>query len=104
MTKLTLITITCAALLLGAGPVLADSWTPPPDTIVGVEGSAKDGFGIFYYDGSSIFPPTDSESRAECEEYSRRVEIVRCKTAMRVWYRDLGALKRALRFAHLSTG
>jgi hypothetical protein len=77
-------------------------WIPPDDTIVKVEGNRFDGFGIFYYDGSSIFPPTNSEARAECEEYDTNVAVVRCKTEMRTWYRDLGQLKRALRYAHSS--
>lgn len=75
-------------------------WVPPDNTIVKVEGNRYDGFGIHYFDGSSIFPPTDSEAFAECEEYDTRVAVVRCKTEVRVWYRDLGQLKRALRYAH----
>ena len=30
----------------------------------------------------------------------RRFERVRCRTALRVWHRDLGRLKRALEYAH----
>jgi hypothetical protein len=74
-------------------------WTPPPDTIVSVEGSAEDGFGIHYVDGSAIFPPTDSEARAECSEYDTRVAVVRCRTEVRIWYRDLADLQQALRYA-----
>jgi hypothetical protein len=75
-------------------------WVPPDNTIVRVEGNRYDGFGVFFYDGSAIFPPTDSEALAECEEYDTRVAVVRCKTGVRVWYRDLGQLRRALRYAH----
>ena len=97
-----------AGVVVGLSPVTAvpgepaAGWIPPDDTIVKVEGNRYDGFGIFYYDGSSIFPPTNSEARAECEEYDTDVAVVRCKTEMRTWYRDLGQLKRALRYAHSS--
>jgi len=79
-------------------------WVPPDNTIVKVEGNRYDGFGIHYYDGSSLFPPTDSEAYAECEEYDTRIAVVRCKTEVRIWYRDLGQLRRALRYAHWQDG
>jgi hypothetical protein len=71
----------------------------PAKIIVEVEGDAANGFGIRYADGTSIYPPTDSEAYAECDEHGRRVARVRCRTAVRVWYRDLAALKRALEYA-----
>jgi hypothetical protein len=74
-------------------------WTPPADTVVKVEGNRKDGFGIHFYDGNSLFPPTDSEALAECGEFDTRVARVRCRTAVRVWYRDLAAMRRAIRYA-----
>ncbi len=77
-------------------------WTPPGDTIVRVTGDKANGSGVFYYDGTSIFPPTDSEAHAECSEYSTRVQVVRCNTEVRVWYRDLGQLKRAINWARYS--
>src|SRR5687767_8462664 len=92
--------------VVGQSPVTAvpgepaADWIPPDNTIVKVEGNKYDGFGIFHYDGSALFPPTDSEARAECEEYDTYVAVVRCKTEVRIWYRDLGQLKRALRYAH----
>lgn len=78
----------------------AARWIPPDKTIVKVTGNKVDGFGIYYYDGSSIFPPTDSEAYAECAEYDTRIAVVRCNTEVRIWYRDLGELKRALWLAH----
>ncbi len=72
----------------------------PGDTIVRVTGDAANGFGIYYYDRSSIFPPTDSEAFAECSEYDRWVRRVRCRTKVRVWYRDLADMKQALRYAN----
>lgn len=80
----------------GPGRVAA----PAPDTIVAVEGDKANGFGIHYYDGSAIYPPTDSESRAECSEYDTKVARVRCRTEVRVWYRDLADLQQALAYAH----
>lgn len=73
---------------------------PPPDTIVEVTGDAANGFGVHYYDGTALYPPTDSEAAAECGEYDTRVARVRCRTEVRVWYRDLADLQQALDWAH----
>lgn len=97
-------------LTIGAGhaetraPGVHATWQPPPKTVVAVEGDKANGFSIHHYDGSSTFPPTDSEARAECGEYDTRVARVRCRTEVRIWYRDLGRLKRALRLAHSTKG
>ncbi len=95
-----------AGLILLAGAVTTAQagsdrhvYEPPGNTIVRVEGDKANGFGILHYDGTELFPPTDSEAYAECGEYDRFVERVRCRTEVRVWYRDLTALKRALRYA-----
>lgn len=80
-------------------PTYEPAYTPAPRTIVEVEGDKANGFGIHYYDGTSIFPPTDSEAYAECGEYDRYVDRVRCRTEVRVWYRDLGDLKRSINYA-----
>lgn len=94
------------ALVAGSvGTALAlpgQAWVPPGDTIVRVTGNAEEGFGIQHHDGSALFPPTDSEARAECGEYDTRVERVRCRTEVRTWYRDLADIKDALRLAHQS--
>ncbi|MDN5895448.1 MAG: hypothetical protein L0H93_15665 [Nocardioides sp.] len=74
-------------------------WTPPPKTIVAVEGNKANGFTIHHYDGSTLFPPTGSEAFAECGAYDDRIKVVRCRTEARVWYRELGKLKRSLRYA-----
>lgn len=74
-------------------------WIPPDNTIVKVEGNKLDGFGVHFFDGSAIFPPTDSESYAECEEYDTLVAVVRCRTEVRIWYRDLSKLKQSLQWA-----
>lgn len=68
--------------------------------IVEVTGDAANGFGITYADGDSFYPPTGSEARAECSEYDSRVARVRCRVAVRTWYRDLGDLQRSLAYAH----
>lgn len=86
------------ALLTGVGVAVATVATDP-DTIVKVEGDAANGFGIHYYDGSSIYPPTDSEARAECGEYDTFRARVRCRTEVRTWYRDLVDLQRSLEWA-----
>jgi hypothetical protein len=80
----------------------ANAGADPPAgaTIVGVRGDRDTGFAIVHYDGRVDHPPTLSEGRAECGEYARRVERVRCRTGLRVWYRELGRLKRALEYAH----
>jgi hypothetical protein len=70
-----------------------------PRVIVEVEGDAANGFGIHYDDGSAIFPPTDSEAKAECGEYDTLRARVRCRTEVRTWYRDLADLQRSLAWA-----
>lgn len=93
------------ALLVGLAAVVAlpvaamAGWTPPPDTIIDVRGNAADGFAIRHHDGSMLYPPTRSEARAECGEYSTRVGRVRCRTQVRTWYRDLGDMRDSLRWA-----
>lgn len=78
-------------------------WDPPGDTVVKVTGDAANGFGIFFKDGSATFPPTDSESMAECGEYDTVVARVRCKATVRTRYRDLAQLKRAINWARASS-
>jgi hypothetical protein len=73
---------------------------PPDDTIVEVSGDKANGFEIRHYDGTELYPPTDSEARAECSEYDARVDRVRCRAEVRTWYRDLGDLQQALDWAH----
>lgn len=66
--------------------------------IVEVQGDKANGFTIVYADGSSISPPTDSESVAECGEYDKRIDRVRCRVEVRTWYRDLGDLQRTIAY------
>ena len=86
------------ALLTGMGVAVAAVATDP-DTIVAVEGDAANGFGIHYYDGTAIYPPTDSEARAECGEYDTLRARVRCRSEVRTWYRDLADLQQSLEWA-----
>ena len=85
-----------AATTSGAAP---EAKAPAPDTIVNVTGNAAEGFGIELYDGSSLFPPTDSEAMAECQEYSAKVGRIRCRVEVQTWYRDLVATTRAIKYA-----
>lgn len=95
-----LILAVVAALAGGATAAVGLDGVPPGDTIVAVTGDAANGFEITYYDGTGRYPPTDSEARAECGEYDRRVDRVRCRTEVRTWYRDLADLQQALDWAH----
>lgn len=72
--------------------------------IVDVAGDKANGFEVHYADGSAIFPPTDSEARAECGEYDTRVGRVRCRVEVATWYRDLGDLQRSLAFVRAESG
>lgn len=72
--------------------------------IVEVTGDAENGFGITYDDGSSLFPPTDSEARTECSEHDTRIARVRCRVGVRTWYRDLGDLRRSIMFTQEHSG
>lgn len=75
-----------------------DGWVAPGDTIVDVRGDAANGFSITHLDGTELFPPTRSESLAECEEYDTMRARVRCRTEVRVWFRDLADMRRTLRW------
>jgi hypothetical protein len=100
MTKLIAGLLTAVALLTGAGAAVATGSTMTgDDVIVEVEGNAAEGFGIHFHDGSARYVPTDSEARAECDEYDTVRERVRCRTQVRTWYADLREMKRSLRWA-----
>jgi hypothetical protein len=102
------VVVAAVALVVGSvGTALASSSAvgvdpPADDTIVEVTGDAANGFGIEYYDGSALYPPTDSEARAECSEYDTRRARVRCRSEVRTWYRDLADMQQALDWAHAS--
>ena len=101
---------TLALLAGGAGATSSASsaqrTAAPPDrpVIIEVTGDAENGFGLTYDDGSSAFPPTDSEARAECSEHDTRIARVRCRVGVRTWYRDLGDLKRSIMFTQEHSG
>ena len=94
-----LLTMLLTALLLPGPASAGDGWTPPPDTVVSVRGSAADGFAIRHHDGSMLYPPTTSEAITECGEHAGQRARIRCRTRVRVWYRDLGGLQDTLRWA-----
>lgn len=71
---------------------------PHPKTIIRVTGDAANGFGIHHLDGTAEFPPTDSEAAAECGEYDRVIERVRCRTEVRTWYHDLAAMQWTIHY------
>ena len=101
LAAVTVVAFACGG--LGAAAVAAID-EPPGDTIVEVTGDAGNGFEIQYYDGTGLYPPTDSEAAAECSEYDTRVARVRCRTEVRTWYRDLADLQQALDWAHSHGG
>ena len=106
MPLVTLAALALAGALLGSGGLAAADpsgpeaapYVPHAKTIVEVKGDKANGFEIFRYDGTADFPPTDSETRAECNEYDTRVARVRCRTEARVWYSALGDLKRSINY------
>ncbi len=77
---------------------LLQPYVPPGDTIVLVQGDAANGFEIKHYDGTWLFPPTDSETMAECEEYDREIRRFRCKVSNRTWFRALEGFKETTRY------
>ena len=83
-----------------AGPSThhSDPYVPPAHTVVQVEGDAANGFAIRHYDGSWHYPPTDSETMAECEEYDRALRQFRCKVSNRTWFRALAGFKHTTRY------
>lgn len=95
-----LLTAVPAAALVSIAGSATSVVAPAGDTIVDITGDAANGFEIHHYDGTSLFPPTDSEAIAECGEYDRRVARVRCRTQVRTWYQDLAVTQQALDWAH----
>lgn len=91
-----------AVALVSAAGSATSVVAPPGDTIVDITGDVANGFEIRHYDGTSVYPPTDSEALAECREYDRRVARVRCRTEVLTWYHDLAATQQALDWAHES--
>ncbi len=82
----------------GSSKTYTDPYVPPDETIVQVEGDAVNGFAIRHYDGSWHYPPTDSETMAECEEYDRELRQFRCKVSNRTWFRALAGFKQTTRY------
>lgn len=74
-------------------------WRPAGDTVVAVEGDADNGFTIHHHDGTTLSPPTLSESTAECSEYDTEVQVVACQSETETWFRDLAAMKEAIAWA-----
>lgn len=72
---------------------------PSGTTIERVGGDAANGFDIHYYDGTVLYPPTDSEAVAECLEYDTYPARVKCKAQVLTWYRDLEDMRKALYWA-----
>ncbi|WP_206515898.1 hypothetical protein [Nocardioides pantholopis] len=95
-----LLLVPLGLLVLGPPGAAGSLRAPAGDTIVDVTGDAENGFEIHRYDGSALFPPTRSEAVAECGEYDARVARVRCRTEVRIWYRDLADLRQALEWSH----
>lgn len=87
-----------------SSPSSADGDVPAPSTIVQVLGDKHGGFEIAHYDGSWLYPPTLSESVAECGEYDTALARVRCRVEVRTWYRDLTETQAALDWAHAQAG
>lgn len=94
-----LLTLLLTALLIPDPATARGGWSPPPDTVVSVQGTAAEGFAIRHYDGSMLYPPTTSEAIAECGELAGQRDRIRCRTRVRVWHRDLGGLRDTLRWA-----
>ncbi len=87
-----------ASATAGPSTTRTDPYVPPAETIVQVEGDASNGFAVRHYDGSWLYPPTDSETMAECEEYDRAIRRFRCKVSNRTWFRALAGFKHTTRY------
>lgn len=93
-----------SGLLATAGATASDGpraprWEPPADTIVKVEGDADNGFTVHHHDGTTLSPPTLSETIAECEEYDTEVAVTACRVEVATWFRDLADLQVAIAWA-----
>ena len=99
-TMRSMIIVVAAGLMFAGGAAFASTiWTPPDDTITRITGTKWNGFTIEHYDGSVLYPPTNSEAITECGEYDTTLERVRCRVQVRTWYDALGDTRRALRYA-----
>lgn len=101
-TRMAKAAVAAAAVVLGVsgGAALAHGVpSPSAGTITRVEGTRSSGFHVRYYDGSAAILPALEKAVAECQEYHRRLERIRCRVRVRTWYRDLGDTKRAIRYA-----
>ncbi|WP_141014262.1 hypothetical protein [Nocardioides sambongensis] len=84
-------------------PSVAETDTRAParlagKTIVEVSGSAANGFSIQRLDGTTEYPPTDSEAMAECGEYDKRFRRARCRAEVNQWYADLAEMRRTINY------
>lgn len=84
------------ALGAGASPTGPDL---PSHTIVAVEGDARNGFGITRLDGSTEYPPTLSESTAECSEHDDPTDAAVCVAQVETRYAGLADLQLSLSWA-----
>ena len=100
MKKVLVLAATVGVLSTGGAAWAAAGDSPTDGTIVDVSGDKYNGFTIEHYDGTVRYPPTISEAKAECDEYGNRVNRVRCRTEVIVWYRDLKRMKVALNYAN----
>lgn len=100
-TKAAVAAVAAVLMLTGGAAFARESWTPPDDTITGVSGTGDSGFHVIYFGRRDAYLPTVSEAAAECEEYRDGARRIRCRVRVRTWYHDLGATKRAIRYARL---
>lgn len=98
--------LACLTGLLGGAAVPAPERPPRPagstlpgHTIVAVEGDAENGFGITRLDGGTEYPPTLSESVAECEEHDDATQVAVCVAEVRTRYAGLADVQLSLRWS-----
>lgn len=101
MKQVLAVSAAAAILTLGGGAATwaATDRTPPPDTVVDVNGDRYHGWSIEHYDGSVDYAPTVEKAKAVCDRFHHKVHWTRCRARLFVRYHGFDQMQAALNYA-----